>query len=91
MSAKQSEVMLALNQNADANTCGSCHYFDRRDAGSEWDHNGHCTFRLPPTREFERHIWDGESQTPDTVQDTDRCDLWKSSGKTYIVSRRVKP
>jgi hypothetical protein len=27
----------------------------------------------------------------DTVRDTDGCNFWKSTGKTYIVSQRIKP
>lgn len=89
--SKTEEVVLALNQSADAGQCGSCHFFARRDANSEWDTNGHCTFRLPPTRELVKQVWDADSQPLDTVQDTMGCDFWKSSGKTYIVSRRVRP
>lgn len=88
---KPDEIVLALNQNANAGECGSCHYFARRDANSEWDHNGHCTFRFPPSRVLARQVWDAESQPLDTVQDQDGCDFWKSSGKTYIVSQRIKP
>lgn len=85
------EIVLAVNQSADAGTCGSCWWFQRRDATSQWDMNGECTFRLPPTRQLVRTVWDGETQPLATVQDTDGCDFWKSSGRTYIVSQRLKP
>lgn len=85
------EIRLALHQNANSKECGSCHFFNRRDANSEYDRNGHCTFKFPPNRIYEKQIWDAESQPLDTVQDTNSCDFWKSSGKTYIVSQRIKP
>lgn len=89
---KQPEIVLALNQSADSGHCGSCHYFVRSaDATSEWDQNGRCTFRLPPTRVFAREVWDAESAPLDTVKDINGCDFWKTSGQTYIVSQRIKP
>lgn len=90
--SKAPELVLALNQNANSGECGSCHYFYRsHDANSEWDQTGYCKFRFPPTRIYVKQVWDAESRPLDTVQDTDACDLWKSSGKTFIVSQRVKP
>lgn len=91
MSGKQAEIVLAVNQSADTNTCGSCHFFNRGDANSEWDNTGRCRFKMPPTAEFVRTVWDAESRPLDTVQDADRCDFWKSSGKIFIVSQRIKP
>lgn len=88
---KENEIVLALNQNANTGQCGSCRYFRRDGESSEWISRGSCQFRLPPTREFAKSIWDGETMPLDTVQDTDECDLWKSSGKAYIVSQRIKP
>ncbi len=89
---KEHEIVLALNQSADAGHCGSCHFFVRNpDATSEWDQTGRCKFRMPPTREFSRVVWDAESRPLDTVDDKDGCDFWRSSGKTYIVSQRIKP
>lgn len=89
--SKQPEVVLAINQTAEPGQCGSCHFFDRRGEGSEWDRNGYCTFRLPPTRVYTKTVWDGETLPLDTVKDSDGCDFWRSSGKTFIVSQRVKP
>lgn len=91
MSEKLPEIVLALNQSADSEHCGSCLFFRRNTEASEWDQRGRCQFKMPPTREFRRAEWDGESQPLDTVQDTDRCDFWRTSGRTYIVSMRVKP
>lgn len=89
--AKPDEIVLALNQNANHGECGSCHFFDRDDDHSEWIARGQCKFRLPPNRIYEKQVWDGETMPLDTVNDTDGCDFWRSSGKTYIVSQRLKP
>ena len=88
---KVDEVILALNQNANTSECGSCFYFNRDDEFSEYVSRGSCKFRLPPNRIYTKQIWDGETLPLETVKDTDSCDFWKSSGKTYIVSQRVKP
>lgn len=84
-------IVLALNQSANSGECGSCHFFDREDAGSEWVHRGRCKFRLPPTRIYAKQVWDGDSLPLETVQDTDGCDFWRSTGRTYVVSQRIKP
>jgi len=84
------EIKLALNQNVNSNECGSCHFFERKEF-NEFVVNGRCKFRLPPTRVYSKQTWDAESQPLDTVNDTDSCDFWKSTGKTYIVSKRIKP
>ena len=85
------EIVLAVNQSANTGECGSCRFFTRENATSEWDLYGRCRFRLPPNRVFARNEWDGETRPLDSVNDTDRCDLWQSSGKTFIVSQRIKP
>lgn len=86
----ENPIVLALNQSADTGQCGSCAFFERREF-NEWVANGLCRFRLPPTRVFARNVPDAEQQPLQTVNDTDGCDLWRSTGKTYIVSRRLKP
>lgn len=85
------EIVLALNQNAEPGQCGSCHFFERDCDSSEWIARGRCKFRLPPTRVYTKQIWDGDSLPLDTVKDTDGCDFWRHTGRTYIVSRRIKP
>lgn len=85
------EIVLAINQTAEPGTCGSCRFFERRNAHDEYDTTGCCKFRLPPTRVYQRQKWDADSQPLDTVRDTDGCDLWRSDCKTYIVQRRVRP
>lgn len=89
--SKPNEIILALNQNANKGECGSCMFFTRDSEESEWVQRGRCLFRLPPTRTFVKTVWDGETLPLDTVQDTDGCDFWETSGKTYIVSQRIKP
>jgi hypothetical protein len=91
MTDKPKEIVLALNQNANASECGSCHFFNRDSEGSEYIHRGHCRFRMPPNRVYAKTVWDGETMPLDTVEDTAGCDFWRSSGKTYIVSQRLKP
>lgn len=85
------EIVLALHQSAEPGQCGSCHFFKRDPERNEYVHRGICMFKLPPTAEFVRRVWDGETQPLGTVEDTDGCDLWRHSGKTYIVSQRIKP
>ena len=89
--AGKDEIVLALNQNANAGECGSCQFFFRDPERNEWNVNGRCQFRLPPTRNYVKREWSGEEQPLDTVNDTDGCDFWRHTGKTYIVSRRIKP
>lgn len=91
MSEKPKETVLALNQSANARECGSCQFFSRDDDFSEWIARGQCKFRLPPNRVYAKQVWDGETMPLDTVNDTDGCDFWKSTGKTYVVSQRIKP
>lgn len=85
------EIVLAINQSANTRECGSCKFFERRDATTEYDKNGSCTLRFPPNRIFAKQVWDAESQPLDTVLDTNSCSFWESSGRTYIVSQRIKP
>lgn len=87
----ESSIILALNQSANTKECGSCHFFSRNDQRSEWDQSGSCKFRFPPNRVFTKQVWDAETAPLDTVNDTDGCDFYRSTGKTYIVSQRIKP
>lgn len=86
---KEPEIVLALNQNANTGECGSCARFDRCGEGSEWDKTGLCHLELPP--QYQRVEYDPELQPRNTVQDTASCSFWKSTGKTFIVSQRLKP
>jgi hypothetical protein len=89
MSKEKSDIVLTLNATADIGKCGSCHFFERR-GETEWDaKRGVCRLTLPP--QFARVPYDAESQPENTVDDTDSCDLWRASGKTFIVSRKVGP
>jgi hypothetical protein len=85
------DIVLAVNQSAASGQCGGCALFERDPDFSEYVTRGRCKLKLPPTRVFKREVWDGDSMPLTTVNDTDECSFWKSSGKTYIVSRRVKP
>ena len=84
------DIILAINQNANIKECGSCHFFKRNDFKSEWDQSGRCKFKFPPNKLFMKNINDAECEPVDTVKDTDSCDFWKSSGNTFIISQRLK-
>jgi hypothetical protein len=86
---KNDDIVLAIGQSANSGECGACYFFGRR-GNVEYDNNGYCKFKLPPTRVYQKQVWDGNSQPLDTVYDVDSCNFWKSDGKTYIVSKRVK-
>lgn len=89
MPEKPSAIVLPLNADADQLKCGSCHFFTRR-GESEWDaKRGQCRLALPP--QYARVPYNAEGQPENTVDDTDSCDLWRASGKTFIVSRRIGP
>lgn len=85
------EITLAINQTANTEECGSCYFFKRNDSKSELDQSGLCNLQFPPNRIFIRNIDDGEGQPLNTVNDTDSCSFWKTSGNTFIVSKRLKP
>jgi hypothetical protein len=90
-----SEITLAVGCSAEPNTCGSCKFFVRdRDYDSA---NGKCEIKLPKKIAMQ---WDIRGVDPkqkdleytgneDQIKDTDRCDLQRPDGKTYIVQRRV--
>ena len=90
------EIVLAVGCSAEFGTCGSCHFFRRSmDSGPYEMKTGDCTFRLPPLpRRYKEMSYEetGESgRSPQWVQDTFGCDLYKPDGKVYIVQRRVPP
>lgn len=93
------EIILGLEQTAEPNTCGSCHFFGRRFSENlsyiknesviaEAMRGGYCKLELPP--QYQRRL-QGEGAPTDWINDTGSCDLWRSSGKTFIVSRRIRP
>jgi hypothetical protein len=92
------DVILGLGMTAEPNTCGSCVFFGRRDFTEFYIKNesvvrdamrgGYCKIVLPPQVALRPQ---GEGAPTNNTNDTDRCDLWKSDGKTYIVSRRIRP
>lgn len=97
---KPAEVMLLVGATAEPNTCGSCQSFRRRvDSGEWYSTNGTCNFKFPTKvaemaniREVDPRRRDQEyTGNEDMIQDTDRCDLYRSTGLTYIVQRRVSP
>ena len=88
---------LALGANAEPNTCGSCKFFRRdRDYDSA---SGKCEIVLPKKLASQRDIRSIDPKqkdreytgNEDQIKDTDRCDLYKSDGKQYIVQRIVGP
>lgn len=91
------EITLAVGCTAEADTCGSCKFFERgRDYESAY---GQCRIKLPKKMADQwdvRRLTDLTSKTQrefigneDQIKDTDRCDLQRPDGKTYIVQRRV--
>lgn len=92
------EITLPIGATAEPDTCGSCKFFRRKDdgctPGSVW---GKCGFVMPP---IIATSWDIRGLDPkqkdreytgneDTIKDTARCDLYRHSGKVYIVQRRI--
>jgi hypothetical protein len=86
-------IILDLGQTAEPGECGSCRYFGRRSVEAYLDRDpynrgGYCKFNLPP------HIQrrdQGEGAPTNWINDSGKCDLWTSSGKTFVVSRKVTP
>lgn len=86
------EITLPVGATAEPDTCGSCKFFRRKPD----DYNasrGTCGFRFPPKFDF----WFAKVTVNDfqgtelDIADTDRCDLYRFSGKVYIVQRRIPP
>lgn len=86
--ASQDPIVLGIGETAEPNTCGSCYKFERREP---WNGHGsgYCTMNLPP--HYARAFGDAESRPKDSVNDDSSCDLYRHSGKAYIVSKLVKP
>lgn len=83
----QDPIRLELGATAEPRTCGSCVHLERREPWNG-DYGGYCSIILPP--QFAKKQWDSESRPVEWMQDTSRCDLYKSTGKAYIVSKLVK-
>lgn len=93
------EITLTPGATAEPDTCGSCKFFERKPTSDgEWYRmNGFCRFLFPAkialksdVREIDpKHKDDEYTGNENMIKDTDRCDLHKPSGKTYIVQRRV--
>lgn len=81
------EITLSVGATAEPDTCGSCKFFHRPDDTYNGAHVGHCSLLLPG--KYVTKGWDGNGRPPTLMDDTDRCDLWRSDGQLYIVSRRV--
>jgi hypothetical protein len=82
------EIVLGTGQTAEPKTCGSCHFFGRSSIEDPYNHGGYCKMELPPQYQ---HRIQGEGEPTSWINDTGSCDLWRSSGKTFVVSRRIKP
>jgi len=83
---------------AEHDTCGSCKFFER----DGYDYSriyGKCRIVLPSKVAMQydvraidpKHKDDEYTGNEDQIQDTNRCDLWRSDGKTYIVQRKILP
>jgi hypothetical protein len=91
------EITLPVGSSAEPDTCGSCKFFRRMTNNGDWYYmNGWCTFKFPgrvveqwQMRGLDKNREGGDD--PDRIKDTDRCDLYKFSGKVYIVQRRIPP
>lgn len=89
------EITLPVGASAEPDTCGSCKFFERKDGYSPM--YGQCRITLPAKmadkwdiRRIDRK--DREyTGNEDQIKDTDRCDLYRFSGKVYIVQRRIPP
>lgn len=86
---------LPLGQTAQKGHCGSCKFFGRRhevpaymdDVAYKYNAGGFCKMELPP--QYQRRLNDGESAPTNWINDTSKCDLWKSDGKVYVERRIV--
>lgn len=84
----QDPIKLELGATAEPRTCGSCYKFERRESWNGYP-GGFCLMQLPP--QYAKQPFNPEGKPPDRVSDNWSCDLYKHSGKTYIVSTLVKP
>jgi len=96
---KKPETTLMPGATAERETCGSCKFFERRDYYEETSLYGFCRFLFPAKIALQsdvrnidpKHKNDEYTGNENQIRDSDRCDLWRSDGKTYIVQRRIKP
>ncbi len=97
-SIEEKYIELPWGQTAQPGKCGSCKHFGRRaftetyikDEGVvlEAMKGGYCKFKLPPHVQQRQQEEGGPTNW---CNDTDSCDLWKSSGKVYIEKHKVTP
>lgn len=96
------EITLSLGATAEANTCGSCKFFKRKNDNGPYDSAyGKCEIVLPKkfVEQFQYRDLDDRFRkndreytgNEDQIKDNDRCNLYQSDGKSYIVQRRVRP
>lgn len=84
------EITLPVGASAEPDTCGSCKFFSRDDL---WPvGSGTCRIKMPPGV-ASRYMLPGveieNSFELDRIPDSERCDLQRPDGKTYIVQRKV--
>lgn len=93
------EVELKEGQSAEPNKCGSCKFFKRNDVpetrtirgGPQFEVDiwrGRCGWRPPPWLDRAAKETDGTFMNSREVLDTDSCDLYRTSGATFIQKRR---
>jgi hypothetical protein len=92
-------IELPLGQTAQPYKCGSCFFFGRRTGeppsymsaemrdGTFLNKGGYCKLKLPP--QYARKENNPESAPTNWINDDNDCDLWRSSGKTYIEKHKV--
>lgn len=93
------EITLPVGCSAEPDTCGSCKFFERKGDNEYYRMSGFCRIKLPAKipeqwaiRDIDPKQKDREyTGNEDQIKDTDRCDLQRPDGKTYIVQRRVTP
>jgi hypothetical protein len=94
------EITLMPGASAEPDTCGSCKFFERRRNDKYDGMYGNCRFKFPEKtvatgwdiRRLDPALKNAEyTGNEERIKDTDRCDLWKHSGNTYIVQRRIEP
>jgi len=91
------EITLSVGASAEPDTCGSCKFFERKpDYAPVY---GQCRIKLPSKIAEQWHLRSIDPKqkdreytgSEDQIKDTDRCDLQRPDGKTYIVQRRITP
>ena len=84
----QDPIRLELGATAAFKTCGSCIRFERTEPWNGMP-GGYCGVILPSQYAQKKDDVDGRPWR--VVRDTNTCDLYKSTGKTYIVSKLERP